>query len=119
MGDVEDVQAALVEVALEPITVFTPILSADGRLIDLEFYDANPAACAYNAMPREELIGRRLLDLFPAMADSPSLDTYGHVLNTGETVLLQAQAYPSELHGGDERLYDIRIGRIGDRLYSA
>ena len=119
MGELEGVQAVLVEVALEPITVFTPIIGADGRLIDLEFYDANPAACAYNAMPREGLIGRRLLDLFPAISDSSSMETYRHVLDTGETVHLQAQAYPSELHGGDERLYDIRIGKIGDRLYSA
>lgn len=113
------VGAALVEAALEPITVFTPIRDEGGSLVDLEFFDANPAACAYNGIPREELIGRRLLDLFPAMADSPSMGSYHHVLDTGETVMLLAQAYPSELHSGHERLYDIRIGRIGDRLYSA
>lgn len=108
----------LVAEAVEPITVFEPIIGPDGELVDLVFAFANRAACEYNRMTVEELIGQRVLELFPAMADSPSMGMYRRALDTGDTIVLYAQPYPSEVHGGQERLFDIRIGRVGEYLFS-
>lgn len=103
----------------EPVTVFAPVLDQAGSLVDLEFVEANQAACSYNGMPRDELLGRRLLDLFPAMADSPSMLAWQRILATGQAEELRSLPYRSERHGGRERIYDVHMGRAGGRLYSA
>ena len=39
------------------------------------------------------------------------------VVETGEPLAIDAQAYPNESFGGQERFYDIRAAKLGDGLF--
>src|SRR5450631_4228140 len=103
---------ATLDSLLDPAVRFDPVRDKSGAIIDFVFVDANPAACAYNHSTREELIGTRLLDIFPGMAATGLIDTYAHVLETGEPLALDDYDYPLELTGGQERYLDIRAVRV-------
>jgi PAS domain S-box-containing protein len=84
----------------------------DGQIVDFMYVDANPAACEYNKRTYEELIGTRLLDLFPGHAGAGLLEMYQHVIETDEPLVLDDYVYPQELIGGQERHYDIRAAHV-------
>ena len=78
--------------------------------------DANPAACAYNGMDYEHLVGARLLDLQPGNIGDGLFGRYVHVVETGEPLVLDDIVYAQELRGGQERHYDVRAAQVGDGL---
>jgi diguanylate cyclase (GGDEF)-like protein/PAS domain S-box-containing protein len=108
-----DLRRGVVEAALDPQILLEPVRDGGGRIIDFTYIDANEAACAYNGMTREELIGSRLLELMPGHGDAGLLDMYIAVLDTGRPLRLDAFAYAPELRGGETRYYDIRAVKVG------
>ena len=102
---------------LDPIIVLRAVRTLDGHIVDFEYLDANDAACAYNGVAREELVGARILDLFPGLASTPVFDDYRSVVETGEPLVLDGWTYFNELYGGSERFYDVRAVRLGDGLF--
>jgi PAS domain S-box-containing protein len=107
---------ATVDSLLDPHVLLEAVRDEAGRIVDFVYVDANPAACAYNGMEYEELVGARLLDLFPGHVGAGLLDQYAHVVETGEPLILDDFAYAQELMGGRERRYDIRAAKVGDCL---
>ncbi len=107
---------AIFAVMLDPLVTMRAVRDEGGRIVDFEFTDANPAACAYNQMTREEMVGMRLLSLLPAHAATTLIGDYAAVVETGEPLILDDYAYPREIFPGDERYYDIRAVRLGDGL---
>ena len=53
-----------------------PCATTTGTLVDLRYVEANAAAVTYNRYPREQLIGARLLDLFPGQLENGPLRLY-------------------------------------------
>jgi diguanylate cyclase (GGDEF)-like protein/PAS domain S-box-containing protein len=102
---------------IDPIVILGAVRDEAGHIVDFEYLDANPAACAYNGLPHEELVGRRMLDLFPAMADG-QLEANRRVVETGEPLELDSVTYPNEMFGGEPRFYDVRAVKLGDGLFS-
>ena len=100
---------------LDPHVVFEAVRDASGEVVDLVFVDANDAACAYNGVAREDLLGARLLELLPASTDTGLMDRYRHVLATGQPLILDDFEYPHELLE-EARTYDIRASKLGDGL---
>jgi PAS domain S-box-containing protein len=107
---------ATVDSLLDPAVRFEAVRDETGQIVDFVYVDANPAACAYDNMAYDDLIGTRLLDLLPGHAGTGLLRMYAQVVESGEPLALDDYAYPLELRGGEERLFDIRAARVGDGL---
>lgn len=105
--------ASVLDSMLDPFILLTAVRDDSGALVDLRYLEANDAAVAYNQLTREEMIGARLLDLFPGQLDHGPLRQYFHTIETGEPTVLDDYAYPHEIIG-QERRYDIRATRAGD-----
>ena len=101
---------------IDPIIVLGAVRDVAGQIVDFEYLDANPAACAYNGMTHDELVGRRMLDLFPALAGD-QFELNRGVVETGEPLTLDSQTYSDEAQGSQTRYYDIRAVKLGDGLF--
>ena len=107
---------ATVDSLLDPHVLLGAIRDASGQIVDFVYLDANPAACAYNRVSYEDLIGARLLDLLPGHEDTETFESYRRVVETGEPLVLDDVVYAQELLGGAERHYDTRAARVGEGL---
>lgn len=67
---------------------------------DFRFQDFNPAAERITRVKREEVLGRRLLELFPAMRDYGLWDALRGAYNSGRTVMLPARHYADDIREG-------------------
>ena len=56
---------------------------------DLRVVEINPAGLAMDGRPREEILGRRYSEVWPAMAGTPVSAAYGRVRDGAEPVVLQ------------------------------
>ena len=102
---------------LDPVVRLEAVRDESGEIVDFVFEEANPAACEYNKMTHEQLVGARLLDQFPGQAGTVLLEMYRHVIEADEPLVLDDFVYPQELMGGEERHYDIRAAHVaGDWL---
>ena len=106
---------ATIDTLLDPFVVFESVRDADGRLIDLRYVEANEAASAYNAVARQQLLGRRILELFPGHLTDGPLSQYFHTIETGEPVIEDDLAYFNEVFG-EVRRCDTRAVRCGDGI---
>lgn len=107
---------ATLDSLLDPHVVMTAVRDDSGRIIDLEYTDANSAACAYNGMTHEELMGRRLLEFLPAHLHTGMFDRIVELIETGHPLVIDDFVYPVELLGGQERHFDIRGVPLGDSM---
>ena len=101
---------------LDPHVVVEALRDDSGRITDFVYTEANAAACAYNKLSREALIGRRVLEILPTHEAFGLLDKYRKVVETGEPLALDNFVYPHEIYGAEERRYEIRVVKMGDGL---
>jgi diguanylate cyclase (GGDEF)-like protein/PAS domain S-box-containing protein len=106
---------ATLDSLLDPHVMLEAVRNDKGKIIDFLFTSANDAACRYNKLDREHLVGRRLLELLPAHTSSGLLDMYRDALESGHPLVLNDFVYPHEIHATDRR-FDIRAIRVGDAL---
>ena len=107
---------ATIDSLLDPHVLLEAVRDETGQIVDFVYLDANPAACAYNGVDHQDLVGARLLDLLPGHAGSDVMESYRRVVETGEPLVLDDSVYAQELLGGTERRYDTRAARVGDGL---
>ncbi len=107
---------ATLDSLLDPHVVLTAVRDASGNIVDFEYTDANAAACEYNGLAYEELIGMRLLQFLPGHESAGLLDQYRAVIETGEPLVLDDFVYALELRGGEDTHFDIRCVALGDSL---
>jgi diguanylate cyclase (GGDEF)-like protein/PAS domain S-box-containing protein len=106
---------ATLDSLLDPHVSLEAVRDPQGRIADFIFTDANEAACRYNKMDREHLVGMRLLELLPAHRASGLFDLYRQALESEQPLVLNDFIYPHELYGEDRR-FDIRAVKVGDAL---
>lgn len=106
---------ATLDSLLDPSVLLQAVRDESGTLVDFIYADANDAACEYNRMTKEELLGTRLLELLPGLLRSGTFHLYANAIATGEPLILDDFAYSHEILGV-ERRYDIRAARVGDAL---
>jgi diguanylate cyclase (GGDEF)-like protein/PAS domain S-box-containing protein len=106
---------ATLDSLLDPHVMLDAVRDGNGRVVDFVYADANDAACKYNGVAREDLVGSRLLDVHPGHAGTGLLATYAGILDSGEPLALDSYAYPNEVQQ-EERYYDIRAVKVGDTL---
>jgi PAS domain S-box-containing protein len=86
------------------------VRDASGRVVDFEYEFCNRAALELLGRCREEVLGRRLLDLFPSHRANGLLDAYVRVTETGEPLRLE---FAFE-EGGVVGEFEIVVARAGD-----
>jgi len=105
-----------VETLLEGFAILSSIRDSDGQLIDFRYEYINEAGCKMNQNPREEHIGRTLLELFPEQKGMGLFNDYVRVVETGQPLAKEYASYES-VYGGSDRLkqaFDVRIIRLED-----
>ena len=107
---------SLFDSLIDPVVVLGAIRGPDGRIVDFEYLDANAAALEANRTTYGDLMGARLLTLFPEHGPSGLLRVYADVAETGEPVELNDQPYAHEFTLGRVQYYDVRATQVGDGI---
>ena len=107
---------SLFDSLIDPVVVLGAIRGPDGRIVDFEYLDANAAALEANRTTYGDLMGARLLTLFPEHGPSGLLRVYADVAETGEPVELNDQPYAHEYTPGRVQYYDVRATQVGDGI---
>ena len=98
------------ENAIQGYALFKAVRGEDGAVVDLEYEYVNPAGAALGLRQPEELVGRRLSEMFPGTEQAGIAPLLRRVAQTGEPL-------DSELHyvaDGVEGWYRHLAVRIGD-----
>ncbi|TXH42535.1 MAG: PAS domain S-box protein [Actinobacteria bacterium] len=106
---------AVLDSALEPHVYLRAERDPDGAITDFTYEQANPAACAYVGIPREDFEGARVRDLFPGRVGTGLLELFVQAIGVGEPLVLDDYPYPQE-GGAGSRRFDVRAVRVGDGL---
>jgi len=105
----------LLDALLDPHILLGPLRDHTGRISNFVVTEANLAAAEYYNLPREGLIGRRLLELLPAENAPALLAMARDAHESGEPLVVNNFAFALE-HYGHERRFDIRAARIDDHI---
>ena len=108
---------AMAETLLDPFVILRAVRGEDGRIVDFVYEFANQAACDYNHVSREELVGQTLLALLPGHEAAGLIGQYARTVETGEPLVLDDLDYADKW--GDEtteRVFDVRASKLGDAL---
>ena len=106
---------SILDTMLDPHALFEPVRDEKGKITDFVFADANEAACQYNKLTRDGLVGRRLRDIFPAVVTTGLLEIYRQAFEGDHPLVLDDFVYPHDIHA-QERRHDIRAVRVGGAL---
>jgi diguanylate cyclase (GGDEF)-like protein/PAS domain S-box-containing protein len=115
-SDDEERMRATLDALADPHIVLDPVRDDAGTIVDFVYIDANTAACAYNNMTLDELVGSTLLGLFPGHDRAGLVHDYGQVVETGTPLAIDDLPYHQE-RLDEERFYDMRAFAIGGRLF--
>ena len=107
---------ATLDTLIDPHASAAPVRDESGAIVDFVFLGANDAACAYNRMTRDELVGSRLLDVLPGHAESGLFQRYVSVIETGSPLVLDDFPYAHERQDGEPRHFDLRVVKVGDTI---
>ncbi len=107
---------ATLDSLLDPHVVLTAVRDGNGEIVDFEYTDANAAACDYNGLSYDELMGTHLLEFLPNHRSTGMFDRYKHLIETGEPLVIDDFVYPLERRGGQEVHFDIRGVALGDSI---
>jgi diguanylate cyclase (GGDEF)-like protein/PAS domain S-box-containing protein len=99
---------ATLDALLDPHALLEPDRDANGRIVDFVFVDANAAACLFNRMTYSQLVGTRLLELYPDPMVADLFAAYCQVVKTGTPATFDDWTYP----GGVGKYFDIRAVRV-------
>jgi PAS domain-containing protein len=109
--------SAVLEIEYSPVQVLSPVRDESGTVVDFVIEHANSAAASGTGRKERDLVGRRLLDVYPYLLTSGVFDSYRSVLESGvgfrgdpvaETVIVNGR--PQQIVIGR------RAARLGDGL---
>jgi hypothetical protein len=104
-----------VESMLDCFCIYSAIRDPAGQILDFQIEYVNAAACANNRMTKEEQIGKRLGELFPAHRETGLLTEYIQVVETNQPLSKESLFY-EDVYKGQRllRAYDVRAVKHGD-----
>jgi PAS domain S-box-containing protein len=103
---------AALDAELDP-HVFLDAVREDGEIVDFTYVAANATAARYLGLPMDDLVGSRLLELFPTHRDTGLFDAYVACVEHGTPLILNAVRIASII-AGETRHFDFRGVRAGD-----
>ncbi|HEX7497554.1 MAG TPA: diguanylate cyclase [Candidatus Limnocylindrales bacterium] len=110
--------AACVDGMVDGVAIHSAIRDETGRIVDFRIEYANASLSRMTGLMPEELIGHRILDLFPSRRTNGVFDAYVHVVESGQALVRDSQP----ARQGSERAdpdgfghgYDISVTKFGD-----
>ena len=89
---------ALLDSALDPHVIFRAVRDEEGEVVDFLFVEVNEAACTANKLSRHQMVGHRLLELFPKAKKAGLLDIYRQALSSQQPINLKGFRYEHDIH---------------------
>jgi len=77
------------EISPDGFTILRPVRDEKGEIVDFTWIYENQAIARINGTDPQEVIGKRLLDLFPTHKGTPVFEAYLQVADTGKTRILE------------------------------
>ena len=106
----------VVDGLFDPYVLLMAIRNEQGAIVDFVYTEANAAACEFNGLPYEQLVGSRLLDILPGHAGTGLFQRYIDVVETGTALRIEGFAYDQELRGGVTHWFNVQAVKVGDGL---
>ena len=107
-----------VEAMLDPFAIGSSVRNSRGEVVDFRWEYANDAACQFAGKTQAQLMGKRLLQVFPNLRKASLFRDFRNVVETGKPLV--ADGVPSSTantrpqHAG--RFYDVRAVKLEDGL---
>ncbi len=99
---------------LDIVLISTAVRDDNGQIVDFVVDYVNPAA-EIGERSAAEIVGNRMLALWPGTASSPIWEMYLHLTETGEPLVLDNFEYTTVIDGVTlTAIFDIRATRLGD-----
>jgi PAS domain-containing protein len=116
----EPVRAALDEVG-HPVSIASSVRDPGGVIVDFRLEFVNAAAAIWTGQPREQIIGRRVGELLPALRTSGLFDELTDVVETGKPFRKAGVRFlDAEIDGRPVGgRFDMGAMRLGDGYLSA
>jgi diguanylate cyclase (GGDEF)-like protein/PAS domain S-box-containing protein len=109
-----------VETTLDGLANFSSIRDRSGRITDFRYEYVNQALCARSGMDPSQLIGNRLLELFPAHIESGLFADYCEVVESGEPLSTEEMIFTEDRRVRRLSLaLDLRAAKLGDGVVVA
>src|SRR3954449_249819 len=109
-ADAGEQLGAVLEAIDEAFFRMGAVRDAAGRIVDFEYLYCNRTALTLLDRRREEVLGRRLLELFPSHRTNGLFDAYVQVVETGESLRYEF-AFDE---GGVAGEFEVVVSRAGD-----
>jgi two-component system, cell cycle sensor histidine kinase and response regulator CckA len=110
--------AACLDGMVDGVVIDRAIRDENGRIVDFWVEYANEAASRLSGLTHEELVGHRILELFPGRRENGQFDAYVHVVETGEPLVRNSvhdhEAADRSDPDGFGRDYEVSVTRLGD-----
>ncbi|WP_437285090.1 PAS domain S-box protein [Sorangium sp. So ce406] len=102
---------AAIDGSLDGFCVLRRTVDEPGETVDFVFTEANLLVSQVTSRPREEIIGRRIAEVFPRVRELGLFDKYERVFRTRERLLEEAE---SALPGGKSQWLQYQIVPLDD-----
>ncbi len=115
-----DLLRAVIDAQIDPHVILRAVRDGDGVVTDFAYVDANEAAARFEGLPREELLGRTVREVYRdgAEADGDIADC-ARVLESGEALVADDVVTLSYVDDQGRRcVVDIRVVAIDDERVS-
>ena len=83
LEEINTIKAAVIDSELDARVLLAPVRDERGEVVDLTYLDLNPMAVAALGIAEEQMLGARMLELFPGQKTTGLFDRYVHTLITG------------------------------------
>ncbi|MEX0671519.1 MAG: diguanylate cyclase [Pirellulales bacterium] len=103
---------ATLESMLDPLILAQPLFDDTGRVTDFLSADINHAACEWMGKSREEVLGKSLLGLFPALETTGLMARFRETATAGQPASIDDVAFPFN----GTHWVDVRAVRVDERV---
>ena len=106
---------AAAESSTDSVILFESVRNADAAICDFKFIFLNGNAERLIRNPRKRVLGKNLIDIFPAFRDADHFERYCQVVETGEPALIEITSNMLQSEGGPGR-FQIQVVKLADGI---
>jgi PAS domain S-box-containing protein len=103
---------------VDGVVINSAIRDETGRIVDFRVVYANEAASRISGVAHDDLVGYRILDLFPGRRENGQFDAYVRVVETGEPLIRNSERDHDVADRSDPegfgRDFEVSVTRFGD-----
>lgn len=96
--EVADKYRQLFHISPNGLALHKIVTDDDGDPVDYIFLEINPAFEELTGLKAEDVVGERATQVIPGLEDTPFIEIYGRVAQTGEPIRFQQYAAPLNRH---------------------